>query len=147
MNHPQIPPIPKYIETWESRNDPLAKKYPLQLITTHFRRRSHTQYETLPWLRETQPQVVTINTDDARARGICDGDQVRVFNDRGVTVLPARVTRRIIHGVVEIPEGAWYAPDENGVDRGGNPNILTKDESSPGGAFSSNTSLVQLARA
>ena len=33
MANPMLPPIPKYIETWESRNDPLAKKYPLQLIT------------------------------------------------------------------------------------------------------------------
>jgi len=31
MNDPEVPPVPKYIETWESRNDPLAKKYPLQI--------------------------------------------------------------------------------------------------------------------
>ena len=47
-------------------------------------------------------------------------------------------------GVVSIPEGAWYDPDEKGVDRGGSPNVLTKDEISPGGGFITNTCLVQV---
>ncbi|OGP67236.1 MAG: hypothetical protein A2169_02730, partial [Deltaproteobacteria bacterium RBG_13_47_9] len=126
MNDPGLPPIPKYIETWESRNDALTSKYPLQLLTLHFRRRAHTQSETLPWLREVQAQEIQISPADALLRSIADGDMVRVFNDRGVTLLPARVTRRIMKGVVTIPEGAWYDPDENGVDRGGGPNVLTK---------------------
>jgi len=144
MNDPNLPPIPKYIETWESRNDPLARKYPLQLVTTHILRRAHSQYETLPWLRELQTQAVGINTADAQARDIKDGDMVRVFNDRGETILPAAVTQRIMPGVVDIPQGAWYAPDNKGIDRGGCCNVLTRDEHSPGGAFCSNTALVQV---
>lgn len=147
MNDPGLPPIPKYIETWESRNDPLAFKYPLQLLTLHFRRRAHTQNETIPWLREVQTQEMQINPVDALPRGIADGDMVRVFNDRGVTMLPARVTKRIMRGAVTIPEGAWYDPDENGVDRGGGPNVLQKDEVSPGGGFITNTCLVQVEKA
>jgi anaerobic dimethyl sulfoxide reductase subunit A len=69
---------------------------------------------------------------------------VRVFNDRGEMVIPASVTGRIMPGVVDIPQGAWYDPDENGVDRGGCANILTKDIASPGGAFPSNTCLIQV---
>jgi anaerobic dimethyl sulfoxide reductase subunit A len=144
MNDPGLPPIPKYIETWESRNDPLVSKYPLQLLTLHFRRRAHTQNETIPWLREVQTQEIQISPADARPRGIANGDIVRVFNDRGVTILPAHVTKRIMKGVVAIPEGAWYDPDENGVDKGGGPNVLTKDEVSPGGGFITNTCLVQV---
>ncbi|MFC1981441.1 molybdopterin-dependent oxidoreductase [Chloroflexota bacterium] len=144
MNDPVIPPIPKYIETWESTNDPLAQKYPLQLITSHLWRRAHTQYDNIPWLRELEPQAVKINTIDAEARGIKNGDLVRVFNDRGVTMLPAKVTERIMPGVVDIPQGAWYDPDENGVDRGGSANVLTNDAHSPGGAYPSNTCLVQI---
>jgi len=85
-----------------------------------------------------------MNSADAEARGIKDGDMVRVFNDRGEMVIPARVTERIMPGVVDIPQGAWYDPDEHGFDRGGCANILTKDVISPGGAFSSNTALVQV---
>jgi anaerobic dimethyl sulfoxide reductase subunit A len=145
LNDPLIPPIPKYIEPWESRNDPLSKKYPLQMISTHPKRRAHTQMETIPWLRELVQQEVLMNTVDAKARGIRTDDLVRVFNDRGQMIIPARVSQRIMPGVVDICEGAWYAPDENGVDRGGNPNVLTKDKPSPLGAFTaSSNALVQI---
>jgi anaerobic dimethyl sulfoxide reductase subunit A len=147
LNNQMVPPIPKYIEAWESRNDPLAKKYPLQLVTTHTRRRAHTQFDNVEWLRELDPQAVTVNTTDAEARGIKDGDMVRVFNDRGQMIIPARVTGRIMPGVVDVPQGAWYNPDEDGIDRGGCANILTKDVISPGGAFASNTALVQVEKA
>lgn len=146
MNDPALPPVPKYLEAWESRNDSLYDKYPLQLITIQCRRRAHTQNETLPWLRETQTQAIQISPEDALSRGIHDGDRVRVFNERGITTLPARITKRIMQGVVSIPVGSWYDPDENGVDRGGNPNILLKSAVSPGGGFITNTCLVQVER-
>jgi len=147
MNSPLIPAIPKYIETWESPSDLIAQRYPLQLITTHYWRRAHSQYDNIPWLREIETQAISMNSADAQARGIKNGDLVRVFNDRGVTMLPARVTERIMPGVVDIPQGAWYNPDDTGVDRGGCANILTKDEHSPGGAYPANTSLVQAEKA
>jgi len=144
MDNPKIPPIPKYIETWESLNDPLVEKYPLQLITTQFKRRAHSQFETVPWLRELQEHVVQLNPVDAEARGIRDGDEVMVFNDRGKMVIRAQTTERIMPGVVDIGEGAWYDPDEDGVDRGGCANVLTSDEISPGGAVPYHTGLVQV---
>ncbi|MBI4295217.1 MAG: molybdopterin-dependent oxidoreductase [Chloroflexi bacterium] len=147
MNNPLIPPIPKYIENWEGFNDPLAKKYPLQLITSHFKRRAHSTWDNVPWLRELIPQAAWISSADAQARGISDGDQIRVFNDRGETIIQARVTERIMPGVVDIPQGAWYAPDEKGVDRAGCANVLTRDDHSPGGAFAPNTGLVQIEKA
>ncbi|MBF8265339.1 MAG: molybdopterin oxidoreductase, partial [Dehalococcoidia bacterium] len=144
LNNPLVPPVPKYVEPWESPNDPLAKKYPLQLITTHFKRRIHSMMDNNSWLKELIPQAVQINARDAAGRGIADGDMVRVFNDRGQVAILARVTERIMPGVVDIPEGAWFNPDSQGVDRGGCGNTLTKDEVSPGGALCSNTCLVQV---
>jgi len=144
MQHPEIPPIPKYMETRESRNDVLAKKYPLQLISTHLLRRAHTQFDNLPWLRELQTQAISINPIDAKARGIVNGDEVRIFNDRGTIIIPVKVTERIMPGVVDIPQGAWFDLDDQGIDRGGSVNILTKDEHSPAGALVSNTCLVEV---
>ena len=144
LGRPELPPLPKYIQTWENINDPLVAKYPLQLITTHFKRRANAQFDNIPWLRELEPQAVLINSHAAQTRGISNGDLVRVFNDRGQMVIPAKTTERIMPGVVDVPQGAWYDPDEKGVDKGGCANVLTKDAYSPGGAFAYNTCLVQV---
>lgn len=146
LNDPKIPPIPKYIETWESRNDPLAKKYPLQFISSHHKLRAHSNFHNVKWLTDLEPQRVSINAADAEARGIHNGEVVRIFNDRGEIRIPAFVTETIMPGVVDICEGAWYNPDSQGIDRGGCPNVLTKDEHSPAGAWCTHTSLVQVAK-
>jgi anaerobic dimethyl sulfoxide reductase subunit A len=147
LNHPKIPPIPKYIEAWESRNDPLTEKYPLQLLTTHMLRRAHTQFETMPWLRELVQQELLINTKDAKERDISTGDLVHIFNDRGEVLIPAKVSERIMPGVVDLPEGAWFKLDEKGRDRGGCPNTLTIDRPSPAGGIVTSCCLVQVEKA
>ncbi len=72
-----------------------------------------------------------MNPIDAAERNIKDGDQVKVYNGRGALILPCRLTPRILPGVVDIPQGAWYEPDENGVDRGGCVNVLTSHHWTP----------------
>ncbi|MEE8412999.1 MAG: molybdopterin-dependent oxidoreductase [Dehalococcoidales bacterium] len=144
MNNPDIPPIPKYISPPENYDDPLAARYPLQLLTTHYKTRAHSTWHNVPWLREIEPHSVWINTLDADARGLKDGDLVDVFNDRGRIRIPAQITERITPGVVNVSQGAWYDPDEEGIDRGGCANVLTNDEYSPGGAWAMNTALVQV---
>jgi len=144
MDDPLIPPVPKYVSPPENYDDPLAEKYPLQLITPHPKRGTHSSLDMVPWLREVEPQAVWLSTLDAESRGINDGCLVDVFNDRGRMRIPARVTERIMPGVVCVCEGSWYDPDEDGVDRGGCANVLTPDERSPGGATIANTALVQV---
>jgi anaerobic dimethyl sulfoxide reductase subunit A len=68
---------------------------------------------------------------DAAERQIKDGEEVMVFNERGKLVLPCRITPRIMPGVVDIPQGAWWKPDKNGVDHGGNINVLTSHRWTP----------------
>ena len=47
----------------------------------------------------------------------------------------------------DVQQGAWYDPDNEAVDRGGCCNVLTDDGRSLGGAYCSNTSLVQVEKA
>lgn len=147
LNNPLCPPIPKYVSTWEDRNDPLIEKYPLQLLSPHAKNKVHSSLYNVDWLEEIEPHRVWINSVDAEARGIKDGDEVYVFNDRGKLAITAWVTERIVPGVLCIFEGAWYAPDKDGIDRGGCVNVLTNDAYSEGGAAALNTALVQVSRA
>ncbi|MDP3063317.1 MAG: molybdopterin-dependent oxidoreductase [Chloroflexota bacterium] len=147
LNNPLCPPVPKHVRTKEDRNDPLIKKYPLQLLTPHAKNRVHSSLYKVDLLRETEPHLMWINSVDAEARGVKDGDEVYVFNDRGKVAIKAWVTERIIPGVVCIFEGAWYDPDKEGVDRGGCANVLTDDSYSEGGAATLNNALVQVSRA
>ncbi|MCU7838923.1 MAG: molybdopterin-dependent oxidoreductase [Candidatus Thiodiazotropha sp. (ex Troendleina suluensis)] len=139
-----IPSIPKWIEPFESLNHPKAKKFPFHLITPHPRHRTHSIFHNINILRETFDQEITINASDAKKLGIKTGDKIEVWNDRGRLVVPAYVTQRLMPGVVAIAEGAWLDLDENGVDRSGNPNVLTADTPSPAGAFAYNTILVNV---
>ncbi|HEX2998021.1 MAG TPA: molybdopterin-dependent oxidoreductase, partial [Anaerolineales bacterium] len=162
LNNPEeIPPIPKYIQEWESPFDlchceagasptkqspvkqdsstpeeiasPAARNdiYPLQAIGHHTLHRVHSTHDNNDWLEEAFPQRVFINPIDAEPRGIKDGDEIKVYNERGALVLPCRVTPRILPGVIDIPQGAWYEPDEDGIDRGGCVNVLTSHHWTP----------------
>ncbi len=121
----KITALPEFQTTWEDRSDPLLAKYPLQLIGHHYKQRTHSTYGNCPWLKELSPQELWINPIDAGARKIKHGDKVRVFNDRGVSLVPAKVTPRIMPGCVSLPEGAWYAPNDKGEDTNGCVNALT----------------------
>jgi anaerobic dimethyl sulfoxide reductase subunit A len=131
LGNDEVPPVPKYIQEWESPFGPEARKHPLQVIGHHYMGRVHSTHANVDWLREAFPQRVFINPIDAQARGLVDGDMVRVFNDRGTVMLPCRITPRIMPGVVDIPQGAWWQPDEAGIDRGGSVNTLTSERWTP----------------
>ena len=135
-----IPPIP----TWIAPNDDL-QRFPLSLCTPKSRARTHSIHGNQPHLARVDPDAVWINPADAAARGIADGQRVRVFNDIGATILPAQVTDRIAPGVVSIKEGAWYAPGQDGTDSQGCANVLTTDRAAPCGATTYNTNQVEIA--
>jgi DmsA/YnfE family anaerobic dimethyl sulfoxide reductase A subunit len=143
MNKPDvIPAVPKYIPEWGSPfstndnstpvpGDSAGKKYPLQAIGHHSLARVHSTHANNDWLQEAFPQRIFINPVDASKRCIRDGDLVRVWNERGELVIPARLTTRILPGVVDIPQGAWWKPDVDGLDHGGNINLLTSHHWTP----------------
>jgi anaerobic dimethyl sulfoxide reductase subunit A len=93
--------------------------------------RVHSTHDGIDWLEEAFPQRVFLNPIDARPRGIKDGDQVLVYNERGKIMIPCRLTNKIMPGVVNIPQGAWWEPDKDGIDRRGNVNVLTSHKWTP----------------
>jgi anaerobic selenocysteine-containing dehydrogenase len=58
--------------------------------------------------------VLTMHPDDSAARGIADGDQVRVFDDRASIDLPVRVDAATRPGVVVLPKGLWRRATSSG---------------------------------
>ncbi len=134
-----MPPIPTWIAPLLP--DP---RYPLQLCSPKSRARTHSTHDNQESLARADRQDVWMHPVDAAARSIADGERVRVFNQRGSTILPVRVTDRIARGVVSIKEGAWFTPDESGADTRGCANVLTDDRSAPSGATTYNTCLVEI---
>ena len=66
----------------------------------------------LPHSYATPP--LEMHPDDARARGLREGDTVRVWNDLGEVRLPLHLTDSIRPGVVCSLKGAWFRTSDNG---------------------------------
>ncbi len=120
-----VPAIPRYVEPPEGPQDPLSLRYPLQLTGWHTKRRCHSIHDNNRAMDKIDPQVLWIHEKDAWARGLGDGDEALVWNDRGCIRIPVRVTDRIMEGVTALSQGAWYKPDKDGTDRAGSINVLT----------------------
>ncbi|HUK77812.1 MAG TPA: molybdopterin-dependent oxidoreductase [Thermoleophilia bacterium] len=116
-----------------SPSNPLAKKYPLTFLSTHTKFRTHSQYCDLAWLNEITANgegFLEINPKDAAARGLSEGQVVRVFNDRGEMKVLAKLTESIKPGVVNCYQGGW---DTLAVKQyvEGHPNNLTHQLANP----------------
>lgn len=126
-----IHPLPVHVSTAEGWDDPNRSKFPLQLTGFHYKARCHSTYGNVDIIKEAAPQEMWINPLDAEQRGIKNGDLIRIFNDRGEVHINAKVTPRMMPGVVALGEGAWYAPDGQKIDHGGSINVLTTQRPSP----------------
>jgi anaerobic selenocysteine-containing dehydrogenase len=117
-----IDPLPFYNPPAEAGDAELASKYPLAFLSPPARHFLNSTFANVARFRqfESEPHL-DLHPQDAAARGIADGDMVRVFNDRGSHQLRARVNGKPRAGVVVAPSVWWkkYSPD------GGNANNLT----------------------
>lgn len=126
-----IHPLPIYVPNFEGYEESKTGNFPLQLTGFHYKARTHSTYGNVSVLKDAAPQEMWINPMDAKQRGINNGDLIRIFNDRGEVHIAAKVTPRILPGVVALGEGGWYAPDGQRIDHGGCINVLTTQRPSP----------------
>jgi biotin/methionine sulfoxide reductase len=110
------------------------RNHPLHLVCNQPYQRLHSQLDYGDFSRSTKikdREPVRIHPADALARGISDGDVVRLFNARGSCLAGAIVSDDVMPGVMQLATGAWFEPGdaaaENAICIHGNPNILTRD--------------------
>ncbi|MGF1789857.1 DmsA/YnfE/YnfF family dimethyl sulfoxide reductase [Photobacterium profundum] len=126
-----IHPLPVYTPNFEGWEASKQGNYPLQLTGFHYKSRTHSTYGNVDILKDAAKQEMWLNPLDAQTRGIKNGDLIRIFNDRGEVHINAKVTPRMMPGVVALGEGAWYAPDGQRIDHSGCINVLTTQRPSP----------------
>lgn len=134
FGYPDCPGQATWMEPVEWLGSETARRFPLHLLSQEPRRRLHSQLDHAPHSQEAKVngrEPITINARDAAARGIKEGDVVRVFNERGACLAAATITDDLLEGVAIIATGAWFDPlewsPENWLEKHGNPNALTID--------------------
>lgn len=112
-----LDPLPNFIPQNESpdTNPSLAARYPLNMVSPKSHAFLNSSFGNLrTQLHHAGEQMVMINPADAGERGILDGREVRVFNDRGDFHAVARVTDDARPGVIVAPMGYWAKDSRNG---------------------------------
>jgi anaerobic selenocysteine-containing dehydrogenase len=100
-----------------------AARWPLRLLTAPGYFQAHTAYAGVAFLRQREgAPFCVLHPDDAAARGLTEGQQVRLFNDRGAVGLVVRIADEIQPGVVLVP---GQRPDDEAVS--GTINLLCSD--------------------
>jgi biotin/methionine sulfoxide reductase len=134
FGYDDCPGHPVWLEPIEWLGAKKAERYPLHMLSDQPADKLHSQLDHSPHARSTKikgRQPITMHPDDARARGISDGDLLRVYNDRGACLAAAKLSDRIRRGVVRLSTGAWFDPEDAGsnrpLEKHGNPNALTLD--------------------
>jgi len=155
FNYAECSAHPSWIEPTEWLGSAKVKDTPLHLLSNQPTARLHSQLDMSPLSRASKiagREAITMHPKDAGARGIRDGDVVRVSNARGAFLAGARLSDDLRENVVQIATGAWYQAVEPGVpgslDTHGNPNMVTMSKmTSPlAGAPTAQTVLVQIER-
>jgi biotin/methionine sulfoxide reductase len=134
FRYPDCPGHPVWLAPGDGAGSAALRRFPLQLVANQPATRLHSQLDFGACSQDSKRrgrEPVRIHPHDAAARGIGDGDIVRLFNDRGACLAAAVLSADVRPGVVQLATGAWYDPDAPGDDNPlcvhGNPNVLTRD--------------------
>lgn len=134
FGYTDCPGHPVWREPAEWLGAPAARRHPLHLVSNQPPTKLHSQYDHADLSLAAKidgREPISMHPDDARDRGLADGDVVRVYNDRGACLAGVRFDPNLRPGVVALATGAWYdplVPGEIGtLDKHGNPNVLCPD--------------------
>ncbi len=134
FGYQDCPGHPKWNDKSEWLGGARAQRFPLHLISNQPKTRLHSQFDHSAISRAGKirgREILRMHPADAAVRGIDDGDIARIFNDRGACLAAAVLFDGIRRGVIELPTGAWYDPEEpdaeGSLEVHGNPNVLTRD--------------------
>jgi anaerobic selenocysteine-containing dehydrogenase len=120
-----LDPLPGFVAPTESRWGELAKRYPLEFLSRKADNYMNTTFANLDGHRKMEARKshrLEMHPKDAEARGIADGDAVRIWNDRGELRLTAMINASLPAGVVAGQlDWAKMSPG------GGNVNALTSE--------------------
>jgi len=133
-----------YVPPAESRlgDAELNAKFPLELISSKNDDSMNSTFGKRPAV-DAQTSKLYMNAVDAAARGVVDGDRVRVHNGRGSVLLRASVDGVVAPGVVRAPSVRWAKLSESGRSI----NALTSDRLTDiGGGATFYSCLVQVER-
>ncbi|MEI4472397.1 molybdopterin-dependent oxidoreductase [Frigidibacter sp. MR17.24] len=153
FGYPDCPGHPVWMRPREGLGAPLARRFPLHLLSTQPQHRLHGQLDPVAGSRASKIQgrePLRIHPRDAAERGLRDGDVARVWNDRGACLVGIALSGDLLPGVVEMATGAWFDPIHPGepgsLDVHGNPNVLTHDRptSSLSGGSAAQSCLVEI---
>ena len=102
-----ISAVPDYLPNYEQP----SADYPLAMISPPARNFLNSTFVNVKTLRHIEGRpVLEMHPQDAAARGIADGDAVRVFNARGEHLCHASINGRARAGVV-VGLGIWWRKD------------------------------------
>lgn len=117
----RMDPVAEFVPPQESRHAAAAKNFPLELLARKADNFLNSTFVNLPTVQRMERQhELEMHRRDAEARGIADGDLVRVYNERGEIRLRARVDGAVAPGVVGAKLG-WAKLSDGGI----NINVLT----------------------
>ena len=98
--------LPDHVPNHEAAHSSAA--YPLAMISPPARNFLNSSFVNVKSLQDSEGEpLLEMHPDDAAARGIANGDVVRVFNDRGDYLCRARISKRARVGVVN-GLGVWW---------------------------------------
>lgn len=130
FNYAECPPHPAWLPPAEWLGSDQARLWPLHLLTPQPSDKLHSQMDagiTSMHNKTNGRARLSLSVKDAGQRGIQNGDTVRVFNERGSCLAAAVIEAGMMPGVVTLPTGAWFDPQDATLERHGNPNVLTLD--------------------